>query len=178
MRARSVLTAAVVATAILATGCGVTTNTSSPACAAVRAETLYLVTQAVPSAQRIPCVTAYPGGWNLGSVDVHDGEASFTLNSDRGGSGALKVTLRESCDVAGAIEVPSDKPGTVRFDQMPVVDRGFRGVRSYRFEGGCATFRFDIESKRAGALVDEASLAVGFVTRADVSARMDEMERS
>jgi hypothetical protein len=177
MRARSVLTASVAAVAVLATGCGITTDTSSPACAAVRAETLYLVTQAVPSAQQIPCVTAFPGGWTLGSVDVHDGQASFALDSDRGGSGALKVTLRQSCDVAGTIEVPSDKPGMIRFDDMPAVDRGFRGTRSYRFDGGCATFRFDIDSKRAGALVDEASLAIGFVTRADVFARMDE-ERS
>ena len=170
--------AAVAAAAVFGAGCGVTTNTSSPACSAVRAESLYLVTQAVPTAQRIPCVTAYPGGWELGSVDVHKGAASFTLDSDRGGSGALKVTLRETCDVAGAIEVPSDKPGMARFDQMPVVDDGFEALRSYRFAGGCAIFRFDIESERAGPLVDEASLAIGFLTRAEVKARMDQMERS
>lgn len=170
--------AAVATVAVFGAGCGITTDTSSPACSAVRAESLYLVTQAVPTAERIPCVTAYPGGWKLGSVDVHDGAASFTLDSDRGGAGAFKVTLRASCDVAGAIEVPTDKPGTVRFDQMPTVDHGFEGVRSYRFEGGCAIFRFDIESERAGPLVDEASLAIGFVTRAEVKARMDGMERS
>jgi hypothetical protein len=170
--------AAVAAAAILGAGCGMTTNTSSPACSAVRAESLYLVTQAVPSAERIPCVTAYPGGWKLGSVDVHDGQASFTLNSDRGGSGALKVTLKAACDVTGAIEVPTDKPGTVRFDGMPAVDKGFEGTRSYRFEGGCVTYRFDIESARAGVLVDEASLAIGFVTKTEVQARMDGMERS
>ena len=170
--------AAVVAAAVFGAGCGVTTNTSSPVCSAVRAESLYLVSQAVPSAEHIPCVTAYPGGWKRGSGDVHEGAASFTLNSDRGGSGALRVTLRETCDVAGAIEVPSDKPGMARFDQMPVVDDGFEALRSYRFEGGCAIFRFDIESERAGPLVDEAALAIGFVTRAEVRARMDETERS
>jgi hypothetical protein len=169
---------AVAAAAVFGAGCGMTTDTSSPACSAVRAEHLYLVGQAVPSADRIPCVTAYPGGWKLGSVDVRDGHASFTLNSDRGGSGALKVTLKASCDVAGAIEVPTDKPGTTRFDHMPAVDRGFEGIRSYRFEGGCVTYRFDIESARANPLVDEASLAIGFVTRAEVQARMDGMERS
>ena len=114
----------------------------------------------------------------VGSVDVHNGRASFTLNSDRGGSGALTVTLQASCDVAGAIEVPTDKPGTVRFDAMPTVDRGFEGTRTYRFEGGCVTYRFDIESERAGPLVDEGSLAIGFLTRAEVQARMDQMERS
>jgi hypothetical protein len=177
MRTRSVLVA-VAGAAVFGAGCGMTTDTSSPVCTAVRAESLYLVTQAVPTAQLIPCITAYPGGWDLGSVDVHDGEASFTLNSDRGGSGALKVTVRAACDVAGAIAVPSDKPGTTRFDRIPTVDGGFRGLRSYQYDGGCTTFRFDIDSERAGGLVDEASLAVGFVSRAEVRARMAEMERS
>ena len=177
MKARLVL-ATVVAVALLGAGCGMTTDTSSPVCSAVRPESLYLVAQAVPSADRIPCITAYPGGWELGSVDVHDGHASFTLDSDRGGSRALKVTLRATCDVAGAIEVPSDEPGTARFDELPTVDRGFQGVRMYRFDGGCVTYRFDIDSKRAPALVDEASLAIGFISRAEVRARMEEGERS
>ena len=177
MRTRLVL-AAVAGAAVFGAGCGMTTDTSSPVCAAVRAESLYLVTQAVPTAALIPCITAYPGGWDLGSVDVHHGQASFTLDSDRGGAGALKVTVRAACDVAGAIAVPTDKPGTTRFDQIPTVDDGFRGMRTYLYDGGCTTFRFDIDSERAGGLVDEASLAVGFVSRAEVRARMDRMARS
>jgi hypothetical protein len=173
MRRQLVLAALAVAVAAVAgTGCGMTTNTSSPTCTSVHPESLYLVTQAVPSAGLVPCVTAFPGGWSLGSVDVHNGQASFTLNSDRGGSEALTVTLRKSCDVTAAIEVPSDHPGTARFDQMPTVDRGFRGLRTYRFDGGCVTERFQVEAGRAGALVDESSLAIGFVTRAEVKARM------
>jgi hypothetical protein len=170
--------AVVAAAAVFGAGCNITTDTSSPVCAAVRAESLYLVTQAVPTAELIPCITAYPGGWELGSVDVHAGQASFTLNSDRGGSGALKVTVRAECDVAGAIAVPTDKPGTTRFDEIPTVDDGFRGLRTYQFGGGCTTFLFDIESDRASGLVDEAALAVGFLSRTDVRARMEEMERS
>jgi hypothetical protein len=177
MRARLVLVAAAVA-GVLATGCGATTNTSDPACAAVRVEPLYLASQAVSTAELIPCVNGYPGGWSLGSLKVRDGRATFTLDSDRGGSKALTVTLQERCDVGGAIEVPSDHPGMARFDQMPDVGDGFRGTRAYRFGGGCVTYRFDIRSARAAALVDEASLAVGFLTRAEVAARMDTAERS
>jgi hypothetical protein len=170
--------AAFAGAALFSVGCGITADTSSPVCAAVRPESMYLVTQAVPSAELVPCVTAYPGGWELGSVDVQNGRASFTLDSDRGGSGALKVTVQAMCDVAGAIAVPTDKPGTRRFDQMPEVAGGFRGLRTYQYEGGCTTFRFDIDSERAGGLVDEASLAVGFLSRAEVLARMDSKERS
>ncbi len=178
MRSRLVLAGVTAGLAVLGAGCGMSTDTSSPVCAPVRAESLYLVTQAVPSAVLIPCITAYPGGWRLGSVDVHDGRASFTLDSDRGGSGALKVTVQAGCDVAGATAVPTDRPGTRRFDQMPDVDGGFRGLRTYQFEGGCTTFRFDIDPERAGGLIDEAAQAVGFLTRAEVRARMTEMKRS
>ena len=177
MRAHLVLGAAVAA-GVLATGCGATTNTSDPACAAVRIEPLYLAAQAVSTSDRIPCVNGYPGGWTLGSLKVRDGRATFTLDSDRGGSDALTVTLQERCDLAGAMEVPSDQPGATRFDQIPDVSAGFRGQRAYRFDGGCITYRFDIRSERAGALVDEASLAVGYLTRAEVEARMDGAERS
>jgi hypothetical protein len=170
--------AAAVAAGVLAAGCGATTNTSDPACAAVRIEPLYLASQAVRSAAHIPCVNAYPGGWTLGSLKVRDGRATFTLDSDRGGSKALTVTLQENCSVSGAIEVPSDHPGMARFDQLPDVAAGFRGTRAYRFDGGCVTYRFDVRSARAGALVDEASLAVGFLTRAEIHARMDTAERS
>jgi len=178
MRTPFVLAAVTTVAALAGVGCGISTDTSSPVCAAVRAESMYLVTQAVPGAELVPCVTAYPGGWELGSVDVHNGRASFSLDSDRGGSGALKVTVQAVCDVTGAIAVPTDKPGTSRFDQMPDVAGGFRGLRTYQYEGGCTTFRFDIHSERAGALVDEASLAVGFLTRAEVLARMDSRGRS
>ena len=75
----------------------------------------------------------------------------------------------------GADRQAGHQPGSTR---CPTVDGGFRGLRTYQFEGGCTTFRFDIDSERAGGLVDEASLAVGFLTRAEVRARMDEMERS
>lgn len=178
MRARHALAAVAVAVAVLSTGCGATTNTSDPACAAARIEPLYLVSQAVGTAEHIPCVNAYPGGWSLGSLKVRDGRATFTLDSDRGGSKALTVTLQETCDVAGAVEVPSDQPGMARFDQMPDVSAGFRGMRTYRFNGGCVTYRLDVRSPRAGSLVDEASLAVGFLTRTEVHDRMGRTERS
>ena len=174
MRARtSALAAAAATAALLATGCGLSRDGASPACNAARPEPLFLVAQAVPTAELVPCVIAYPGGWALGGVDVSDGRASIRLDSDRGGSGALTVTLLDGCDVTGTIEVPTDKPGTLRYDAMPDVAKGFRGARSYLFDGGCVTYRFDIESPRAGALVDEGSLAVGFLSRDEVRARME-----
>ncbi|MDQ3898070.1 MAG: hypothetical protein M3326_12670 [Actinomycetota bacterium] len=157
----------------LATGCKLSDDGASPACNAARPEPLFLVAQAVPTAALIPCVTGYPGGWRLGTVDVRDGRARIRLDSDRGGRGALTVTLAEGCDVAGAVEVPTDKPGTARYDGMPDVDDGFRGVRSYRFEGGCVTYSFDVGARRAGPLVDEGALAVGFLSRAEVQRRME-----
>lgn len=170
---RTALIAAIVAAALLPTGCGLSRDGASPACNAVRPEPLFLLAQAVPTAELVPCVIAYPGGWTVGKVDVRDGRAAIRLDSDRGGSGALTVTLVDACDVTGAIEVPTDKPGTVRYDAMPDVAGGFRGVRSYVFDGGCATYRFDIESRRPGVLVDEGAMAVGFLSRDEVRARLE-----
>ena len=170
---RTSLIAGVAAGLLLATGCGLSRDAASPACNAVRPEPLFLVAQAVPTAELVPCVIAYPGGWTQGPVDVRDGRAAIRLDSDRGGSGALTVTLADACDVTGAIEVPTDKPGTIRYDALPDVAQGFRGVRTYLFEGGCATYRFDIESRRPSVLVDEGAMAVGFLSRDEVRTRME-----
>lgn len=173
MRAPAILGSVVVA-AVLATGCQLSEDGASPTCKAARPEPLFLVAQAVPSAELIPCVVSYPGGWSLGTVDVRDGKARLRFDSDRGGRGALTVTLRPECDVAGAIEVPTDEPGTVRYDEMPDVDEGFRGLRTYVFAGGCVTYGFKVSSARAGELVDEGTLAVGFLSRAEVERRIKE----
>jgi hypothetical protein len=47
-----------------------------------------------------------------------------------------------------------------------VVD-DFKAVRSYEFEGGCITYEFDFD-RQGRALVNEVSVAIGFIDRAGV----------
>src|SRR5690349_18165855 len=38
--------------------------------------------QSVPSAARLPCITALPSGWSIGDADIVSGKASFWLDHD------------------------------------------------------------------------------------------------
>jgi hypothetical protein len=165
--------ALIVAVMVVATGCGTVRSNASPVCHAEYSNVLALVAQAVPTADRIPCIASHPAGWNLGTVHIRNGKASFALDNDRGGISALRVNLEASCDVAGATQVPTDEPGTVRYARMDSVDSGLRGVRFYVFPGGCVTYQFRFK-QRGQALVNEATVAVGFVTRSQLDARVRE----
>lgn len=169
-RLRPVLAAPVVAVG-LAAGCspGVTGNTE-PTCR--NTATLVLQAQAVPSAERLPCVTLLPVGWSVFDMDIESGRAEFTLTNDRAGLQAVRVTLTATCDVSRATQIPSDEPGTRRYELIESVRPGFAATRSYTFPGGCTTYRFRLKEP-GRALLNEASLAVTFVTRQDVAAEVD-----
>lgn len=157
--------------AVLATGCAARyKSTVAPDCR--NAETLVLMAQSVPGAQQVPCIAALPAGWEFRSIDIRSGRSSFTLDSDRAGDRAVQVTLRPSCDVSGATEIVSDEPGMSRHERVESLVREYRGVRIYRFTGGCVTYRFDFE-RRGLALVNEVSLALGFLSRAEVARQAD-----
>ena len=155
--------------ALLVSGCATRYKSSvMPDCRNTR--TLVLMAQSVPSADRVPCIANLPAGWTFETIDIRNGKSFFALDSDRAGDRAVRVTLRPSCDVSGATEIVSDEPGTQRLERVESVLREYRGVRSYRFPGGCVTYRFEF-SRRGLALVNEVSLAVGFVSREEVARR-------
>ncbi len=133
-------------------------------------ETLVLMAQSVPTASLVPCIEAMPAGWSFETIDVRNGRAFFALDSDRAGDRAVRVTLLPACDVSGATEIVTDEPGTRRYERVESVLREYRGVRAYQFPGGCVTYRFDF-SRRGLALVNEVSLALGFVSRDEVARR-------
>jgi hypothetical protein len=129
---------------------------------------LVLAAQSVPSAGLLPCVDVRPAGWDFGPVDVRSGRTRFTLSSDRAGAQAVQVTFTRACDTAGSTEIASDEPGTRRFERIEVVTPGFAGVRYYTFEGGCVSYRFRF-AEEGRVLVNEASLALTFVSRSTVA---------
>ena len=56
-------------------------------------DVMVLMAQSVPTAEQLPCVNLLPGGWNAGTVSIHELRTSFTLDSDQAGQGAVLVTL-------------------------------------------------------------------------------------
>ena len=126
---------------------------------------MILAAQAVPSAAVLPCLAALPSGWQLGGVDIASGKASFWLDSDRAGERSATITLAAACDTAGARQIPSDQPGTRRFERPLDLVPQFSDLRFYTFPGGCVTYEFRFAPDASPVLAETASSAVDFVPR-------------
>jgi hypothetical protein len=165
------------AVALVASGsaCGFPQRQAAPLCRlpAVGAETLVLLAQAVPSADRVPCIAGYAAGWHFADLEVHSGGGWFTLDNDRAGVSAVKVELKAACATSGYTEIASDELDTLRFERVLSVEESFRAVRAYKFAGGCVTYRFQF-TQRGQALVNEVSAMLTFVTREAVDASVRE----
>jgi hypothetical protein len=135
---------------------------------------LTLESQSVPSASQLPCLASLPLGWTFHALEAQSGSSRLVLNSDRAGVEAADVTLTRGCDVDGATRVPTDEPGTERYERIENLANRYTGSRYYRFDGGCATFRFDFSGEGRTSLAEEVSLAISFHSRADL---MEKLER-
>jgi membrane-associated phospholipid phosphatase len=127
--------------------------------------TMILAAQAVPSAKLVPCISALPAGWQVGGADIASGHARFWLDSDQAGPQAVTITLSAACDTSGARQIPSDQPGTQRFERPLSLRPQFTGLRFYTFPGGCATYRFKFAAGKSPLLAPPVDGAVAFVPR-------------
>jgi len=131
--------------AMLGSGCAnEVRDASAPTCTSGE-DGLLLIAQSVPTADRIPCVTSYLSVWKVGAVEVRDGRSSFSFVANTKRSNGVDVTLQRECLVSGATEVPTDVPGTLRYDRIPESTSGLRMARSYTFDGasGSLTTQFN-----------------------------------
>jgi hypothetical protein len=126
-----------------------------------------LEAQAVPSASLLPCIKVEPNGWRYGRSYAHNGLARFSLDSDREGQNAATVILTPSCDLEGATLVPTDEPGTRRYERIGGISThgGYSGSAYYQFPGGCVTYVLDFRGRSRAVPVTEVNLALGFITR-------------
>jgi hypothetical protein len=169
---------------LLFTGCagapeGIFVQARSPACeyqGAPGTPVVTLMAQAVPSATLLPCVRLLPAGWRVGSVFIHSGQARFVLASDRVGAHAVTVVLQPFCRLPTVTRVPTDEPGTRRFEQIGEVRPGvgFTGTRFYLFEGGCLMYHFRFTGEDRAEPIGQATLALSFITRDQVRERVRE----
>ena len=170
---RRLLLAAVVC--LLATGCVRPASTELsqarvPACRYQGRQgtaLVILMAQAVPTASQLPCVELLPAGWSVSEIFVRNGRVRFTLDSDRVGTNAVRVVLERFCTFGRVTRVPSDHPGTRRYQEVISIDPGrrYQGAIYYLFPGGCVTYRLDFRSDEQARPLGEVSLALGFVTR-------------
>jgi hypothetical protein len=135
----------------------------APACGT--GHSMILAAQAVPSAALLPCIATLPAGWSIGGADIASGKTSFWLDSDRAGERAATVTLTAACATAGAQQIPSDQPGTRRFERPLSLAPQFSALRFYTFPGGCVTYRFRFTPGTSPVLAVTADGALSFVPR-------------
>jgi hypothetical protein len=135
----------------------------APACGT--GHSMILAAQAVPSAALLPCIATLPAGWSIGGADIASGKTSFWLDSDRAGERAATVTLTAACDTAGAQQIPSDQPGTRRFERPLSLAPQFSALRFYTFPGGCVTYQFRFKPGTSPVLAVTADGALSFVPR-------------
>ena len=126
---------------------------------------MILSAQAVPSAAMLPCIAALPSGWSIGGANITSGHARFWLDSDRAGPGAITVTLTATCDTSGAQQIPSDQPGTRRFEHPLSLLPRFSDFRFYTFPGGCVTYQFAFTPGASPVLAGAADSALSFQPR-------------
>jgi len=128
-----------------------------------------LMAQSVPSAAWIPCLAGMPLGWHFADMEADSDSAAFWLDSDRHGIHAIEVRLTETCDVAGASEIPSDRPDMRRLERVTQVSPTFVSRRFYLFDGGCITVLFQISGEDRSEPQAIATQGLDAVPRAELA---------
>lgn len=174
MRRAPVAVVGAAVAAVATAGCAVSVGpaASPPVCQSFGrpgSPPVLLMAQSVPTATLIPCISLVPAGWSVHGFSARNGHAEFRMGSDIAGPQAVDVVLVRRCDVRGATEVPTDQPGATRWERISSVSAGYRGTRYYLFPGGCTRYDFRLKGSRA-APVNDVSLAVDFVSRAQIAA--------
>jgi len=174
-RALAAIGIAVVAAVVLS-GCSVSIGSADPPVCLSQGRPggppMVLMAQSVPSASLIPCISLVPAGWSVQSFLARNNRADFRLKSDIAGARAVDIVLIHRCDVRGATQVPTDQPGTTRWERILSINTGYRGTRYYTFPGGCVRYEFKLKGPARAAPVNDVSLAVDFVTRTQVAAEV------
>jgi hypothetical protein len=87
--------------------------------------TMILAAQAVPSAAFLPCIAALPSGWTAAGAQIASGRVAFQLGSGQAGLQTAAITLTATCDIAGAQQISSDRPGISQFERPPSLVPGY-----------------------------------------------------
>jgi hypothetical protein len=141
-------------------------------------KSMILMAQSVPTATAVPCVRSdsLPAGWVQGDLNVKRGQSTFWLGLDPEGAQAVHVTLLPpgGCATDDAVEVPSEVAGMRRFEHPESLPPRLRTVRTYTFEGGCVTYRYDLGPKTDLSLIFKADSALAFQRRSRLVATVAE----
>jgi hypothetical protein len=147
---------------LLVAGCSTADNAALrlPECGEDGVSTTFLMAQAAPDATLIPCIAsgAMPASWSVERMKIDSAGAHLAFVGDMTSAAPqrVEVLFSDSCDVTGAVAVPSDERGTERFELVESLDAGY--VR----------YRFNSHAERWSTFVHDASTVWTFMPRAEV----------
>jgi membrane-associated phospholipid phosphatase len=107
-------------------------------------QVMQLMAQAVPSATQLPCVSALPVGWSVGTSEIIQGKANFVVGVGDGSSHPVTVTLVEAC------------PAPVEGTELLTID------------GGCVTYTPTVRDPDVPSFMPNGGLS--FTSRPDLIA--------
>lgn len=96
--------------ALVAAGCSSELGRSVPECDTVGGS-LVLAVQSVPGSSYVSCVNGLRAGWEYNHLTAVAGESTYNLDSDRMGSGFVRVDNVRSCDNSAATSAGTVQPG-------------------------------------------------------------------
>ena len=157
--------------AITAAGCSEGSE-ATPACSRPDSSIIILEAQSVPTATQAALHRRPADRVVVRRMEARNDETVFWLDHDRAGIHAVEVSVRASCDISSAVQVPPSPDETdMRIYQQPTtLEPAFSGSRFQVFEGGCIEYRYSFSSDADPALVIEADQAVSTVPREDLVA--------
>ncbi len=160
---------------LLAPACS-SSQSMLPPCNRPDDRTLILIAQAVPSATKLPCITAIPAGWTFGGALVEADLARMWLDSDLGGLHAVQIDLVQRCETAGAVEVPPGPgEGGTKVFQLPVsLPPLYVATRFVVFPGGCLRTEYRFVADAPASLAIEADAAIDLIARSAVAAEVED----
>ncbi|MCP3912565.1 MAG: hypothetical protein GY713_16610 [Actinomycetia bacterium] len=151
---------------VFTTSCSVEESLAPPYCTGGSS---LIAAQSVPTARLLPCFGGLPEGWSFSAVMIDQSGTMVRLDSDRAGDDAATFRFEGSCDVRGAVSVPSAFEDVEHYEAIDQLQPRFRARSYLRFDGGCVTWFFDFDQ---GASTTE-SVAIGdalvFFTRKEIN---------
>jgi hypothetical protein len=84
------------------------------------------------------------------------------------GPRAVAISLTAARDTSGAQPIPSDQPGTNRFEHPASLMPGFSGPRFYTFPGGCVSYELHFLPGASPVLAVAIDSAAAFQPRSSL----------
>ncbi len=110
-------------------------NGPTPTCDTTSRGRLLLMAQSVPDAALIPCIGDLPRGWEFSRAHTQGSGSVLVFTNDTHDLGA-DVVLAPTCDVSGARQTDSPRPG------LPLYVSSDGKTLSFPFDGGCILFEY------------------------------------